>query len=144
MSYEAGAALQTAVYLALRTDPALVALVGDAVFDAMPVTAPSGPYVALGAEDVVDAGDMTGRGTRHDFVVSVLSGADEGGGGFAVVKAAAGAVAGALENGAVVLEQGHLAGLWFVSARARRTEGGTGRRVDMMFRARIDLGLNVA
>lgn len=144
MSYEAGAALQIAVYQALRTDPALAALIGDAVFDAMPVTAPSGTYVALGAEDVADAGDMTGRGTRHDFVVSVLSGADEGGGGFADVKAAAGAVARALEDGAVALEHGRLAGLWFVSARARRVESGAGRRVDMTFRARIDLGRNVA
>ena len=144
MSYEAGAALQIAVYQALRTDPALAGLIGDAVFDAMPVTAPSGTYVALGAEDVADAGDMTGRGTRHDFVVSVLSGADEGGGGFAAVKAAAGAVARALEDGAVALEHGRLAGLWFVSARARRVESGAGRRVDMTVRARIDLGLNVA
>ena len=52
--------LQTAVYEALRADPALAALVGDAIYDAMPVTAPTGTYVALGPEDVTDAGDMTG------------------------------------------------------------------------------------
>ena len=143
MSINASGALQAAVYQALRADPALSALIGDAVYDALPVTAPSGTYVALGAEDVADAGDMTGRAARHDFVVSVLSGADATG-GFAPVKAAAAAVVEALEDGALQLDHGHLAGLWFVSARARRAEGGTGRRVDMTFRARVDLGLKVA
>lgn len=135
--------LQTAVYEALRADPALADLVGDAIYDAMPVTAPTGTYVALGPEDVTDAGDMTGWGARHDFIVSVLSGS-EWSGGFGPVKQAAAAVMTALEGGAVQLEHGHLAGLWFVSARARRADGGTGRRVDMTFRARIDLGLKVA
>lgn len=143
MSYEASGALQAAIYQALRTDPALGALIGDAVYDALPVTAPTGTYVALGAEDVADAGDMTGRGSRHDFVVSVLSGT-EASGGFAPVKAAAAAVVSALEDGVLELDHGHLAGLWFVGARARRADGGAGRRVDMTFRARIDLGLKVA
>ena len=134
MSLAASAALQAAVYQALRADPGLGALVGDAVFDAMPVTAPTGTHVALGPED---------GGARHDFVVSVLSGSEDGG-GFGPVKAAAAAVVAALEDGALTLEHGHLAGLWFVAARARRSDGGAGRRVDMTFRARIDLGLNAA
>lgn len=143
MSFHASAALQAAVYQALRADSALGELVGDAIFDAMPASLPSGTHVALGAEDVADAGDMTGAGARHDFVVSVLSGTEETG-GFAPVKAAAAAVVAALEDGDLTLGSGHLAGLWFVSARARRADGGTGRRVDMTFRARIDLGLKVA
>ena len=143
MSFKGSAALQAAVYQALRADPALAALVGDAIFDAMPVQAPSGTHVALGPEDVADAGDMTGGGARHDFIVSVLSGTEDTG-GFAPVKAVAAAVAEALEDGALTLGTGHLAGLWFVSARARRADGGSGRRVDMTFRARIDLGLKVA
>ena len=142
MSIEASVALQAAIYEALRTSPALSGLVGDAVYDAMPVAAPAGTYVALGPEDVADAGDMTGGGARHDFIVSVLSGAEDTG-GFGPVKAAA-VVAALEENGAVILEHGHLAGLWFVGARARRSDGGAGRRVDMTFRARIDLGLKVA
>lgn len=75
MSFAASVALQGAVYQHLRADPALLDLVGDAVFDAMPVEAPTGVYVSLGPEDVTDAGDMTAAGSRHDFVVSVLSGA---------------------------------------------------------------------
>ena len=41
MSYLASAALQGAVYQALREDEALGELVGDAIYDAMPVSAPS-------------------------------------------------------------------------------------------------------
>ncbi|MDO5369858.1 DUF3168 domain-containing protein [Paracoccus sp. (in: a-proteobacteria)] len=143
MSFHASVALQAAVYQALRADAALAGLVGDAIFDAMPAAPPSGTHVALGPEDVADAGDMTGGGAQHDFVVSVLSGAEDRG-GFAPVKEAAAAVVEALEDGALSLSTGHLAGLWFVGARARRADGGSGRRVDMTFRARIDLGLKVA
>ena len=139
MSYAATAALQAAVYQALRDDEALADLVGDAIYDAMPVAAPAGTYVALGPEEVRDAGDMTAAGATHDFVVSVLSGADEAN-GFGAVKGVAVAVSDALEAAEIGLDRGHLAGLWFLRARARRAENGAGRRVDMTFRARIDLG----
>ena len=56
------------------------------------------------------------------------------------LKAAAVAVSEALEASEMMLERGHLAGLWFLRARARRAENGAGRRVDLTFRARIDLG----
>ena len=139
MSYAATAALQAAVSQALREDSALAVFVGDAIYDAMPVAAPSGTYGSLGPEEVRDAGDMTGAGSQHDFVVSVLSGTDEAN-GFGAVKAAAAAVSDALERGGIVLERGRLAGLWFLRAKARRAENGAGRRVDLTFRARIDLG----
>ncbi|MCF3974790.1 DUF3168 domain-containing protein [Paracoccus salsus] len=139
MTYAAGVALQGAVYQNLRADAALSALVGDAIFDAMPVEAPAGVYVSLGPEEVKDAGDMTAPGSQHDFVVSVLSGTHESA-GFAAVKAAAVAVSQALESGALALDHGHLAGIWFLRAKARRVENGAARRVDLTFRARIDLG----
>lgn len=138
MSYAASAALQGAVFQALCGSEALIDLVGDAIFDAMPTAAPSGTYVSLGTEDVRDAGDMTGAGTTHDFIVSVLSGAEEAA-GFAAVKAAASAVAEALEDTPLNLSRGRVVGLWFQRARARRTENGAGRRIDLTFRARIDL-----
>ncbi|MRX50686.1 DUF3168 domain-containing protein [Paracoccus sp. S-4012] len=141
MSFMASIALQGAVYERLRDDPAVAALVGDAVYDAMPVSPPSGTHVSLGPEVVRDAGDMTAAGSEHDFTVSVLSGADQDNGGFGGVKAAAAAVAAALEGGeALALSRGRLAGLWFLRANARRTENGAGRRVDLTFRARVDLG----
>lgn len=139
MSYAATVALQGAVYQHLRHDPALSGLVGDAIYDAMPVERPAGIHVALGPEDVTDAGDYTARGSRHDFVVSVLTGTDQGG-GFREVKAAAAAVADALETGDLQLDRGHLAGVWFLRAKARRDGKGAARRVDLTFRARIDLG----
>ncbi|MBU3031294.1 DUF3168 domain-containing protein [Paracoccus marinaquae] len=139
MSYAAGAALQGAVYRHLRADTALAALVGDAIFDAMPVDVPAGVHVSLGPEEARDAGDATGRGSQHDFVVSVLSGS-EGSAGFSAVKIAAAAVAEALETGGLMLDRGHLVAIWFRRARARRVENGAARRVDLTFRALIDLG----
>lgn len=139
MSYAATAALQAAVYQVLRGDTALTALVGDAIYDAMPVAAPAGTYVSLGPEEVRDAGDMTAAGANHDFVISVLSGADEAN-GFNQVKEVAVAVNAAVEAADITLDHGHLVGLWFLRARARRVESDAGRRVDMTFRARIDLG----
>lgn len=138
MSYGAGVALQAAVYQHLRADQALADLVGDAIYDAMPVAAPSGIYVSLGTEDVRDASDATARGSRHDFVISVMAGSDSGA-GFGAVKAAAVAVADALDEGGLQLSRGQLAGLWFLRATARRIKSGAARQVDLTFRARIDL-----
>jgi hypothetical protein len=138
MSYGAGVALQAAVYQHLRASPELTNLVGDAIYDAMPVSAPSGIYVSLGPEEVRDASDATSRGSRHDFVISVMAGSDSGA-GFGAIKAAAVAVADALEAGGLELSRGQLAGLWFLRATARRMKSGAGRQVDLTFRARIDL-----
>ena len=130
MSYQASVALQGAVYLALRTDPALAALIGDAVYDAMPVAAPSGVYVSLGPEEVVDLSDSGGE--------AVLAGTDEAA-GFRAVKEAAVAVSAALEGADLVTDTGRVAGLWFLRARAKRVENGAERRVDLTFRALMDL-----
>lgn len=138
MSFAASAALQAAIYQALRDDIALRDLVGDAVYDAMPVAAPAGTYVAIGTEQVRDAGDMTGRGAWHDLGISVLSGSDDGS-GFGLVKQAASAVCQVLDGASLQPAQGRLVGIWFQRATARRVENGAGRRVDLIFRARLDL-----
>lgn len=138
MSYLASVALQGAVYRRLRMDEVLASLVGDAIYDAMPVEMPSGVYISLGPEEVSEAGDATTGGAQHDFMISVLSGTDRDI-GFGAVKAAAVAVAEALEHGRMELERGHLVGMWFLRARARRVENSAARRVDLTFRARIDL-----
>ena len=138
MSYRASAALQGAVYDCLRRDPGVAAHVGDAVFDALPIAAPGGVYVSLGPEEVTDLSDSGGAVSRHDFVVSVLAGSDEGA-GFRAVKEAAVAVSAALEGAALATATGHLAGLWFLRARAKRVENGAERRVDLTFRALMDL-----
>lgn len=139
MSYASSAALQGAVYQKLRADAQLSAIIGDAVFDAMPVAAPSGVHVVLGPETMRDAGDVSAAGSVHDFVISVLAGGDQGT-GFAPVKAAAAAVEAALESGVLELTAGRLVGLYLLRAQARRTNKNTARQVDLTFRARIDLG----
>lgn len=138
MSYLASAALQSAVYQCLRADTALTELIGDAIYDALPIDPPSGVYVSLGPEEVRDISDSGGRAARHDFIVSVLAGTDEGA-GFRSVKEAAVAVSAALEGADLATEAGHVAGLWFLRARAKRVENGAERRVDLTFRALMDL-----
>lgn len=134
MSYGIGAALQAAVYQRLVGDAALGALVGGAIFDAVPPGTVAGTYVSLGPEDVRDASDATGSGAEHDFVVSVVT--DEA--GFQAAKAAAAAVSDALLGAALTLARGRLVGLWFLRARARRVDTGALRRIDMTFRARVE------
>jgi len=87
MSYGIGAALQAAVYQRLRASSALDALIGDAIYDAVPPGTVTGTYVSLGPEDVRDASDVTGDGAEHDFVVSVVTDAA----GFQSAKAVAAA-----------------------------------------------------
>ncbi len=134
MSYGVAAALQSAVYQRLMADGALDALVGDAVYDAVPPGTVTGTYVSLGPEDAKDASDQVGRGASHDFVVSVVT--DQA--GFQTAKEAASAVSDALTGAALVLARGRLVGLWFVKARARRVEEADVRQIDLTFRARVE------
>ena len=134
MSYAVAAALQAAVYQALLADPALQALVGAAICDAVPPGTVTGSYVSLGPEDVTDASDKTGDGARHDFVVSVVTDAA----GFQAAKEVAAAISDALVDAPLALARGSLVGLWFVSAKARRVKTGEARRIDLTFRARVE------
>lgn len=134
MSYGSAAALQAAVYQALLADAALQALVGGAIYDAVPPGTTTGTYVSLGPEDARDASDKTGDGATHDFVVSVITDAA----GFAQAKEVAAAISDALVGADLVLARGALVALWFLRARARRVEKAETRRIDLTFRARID------
>lgn len=133
MSYGAAAALQAAVYQRLMADTALDALVGSAIYDAAPPGTALGTYVSLGPEVVRDASSQTERGAVHEFSVSVVTDAA----GFQNAKAVAAAVSDALTGATLVLARGHLVGLWFLRARARRVEDADVRRIDLFFRARI-------
>ncbi|MEY2956808.1 MAG: hypothetical protein RL123_1536 [Pseudomonadota bacterium] len=134
MSYRAAAALQQAVYARLRGDGALGALVGEAIYDAVPPGATPELYVVLGPEVALDASDASGPGAEHRLTVSVVSTT-----GFAPAKAAAAAVSEALEGAEMVLGRGRLVGIWFRRADARRREQGTMRRIDLSFRARVEI-----
>lgn len=134
MSYGMAAALQAAVYDRLTTDAALAGLVGGAVYDAVPPGEGPATFVLLGPEEVRDASDGTGRGAEHRMTVSVVSRKA----GFAAAKAAAVAVSDALTGAVLPLARGRLVGLWFLSARARREGAGAVRRIDLVFRARVE------
>ena len=133
MSYALSAPLQAAVYVRLASDAALSALVGGAVYDALPPGPAPALYVVLGPETVKDASDQTGRGAQHDFTVSVVTDAS----GFDTAKTAAGAASDALLGTPLALSRGHMVGLTFVRAKAGRVSGGS-RRIDLTFRARVE------
>lgn len=135
MSYAMAGALQAAVYQCLRNDPGVSGLVGDAIFDALPVGELPDVYVALGPETVRDRSDSGGTGAEHRFMVSVVTDAA----GFAKAKEIAGAVSDALSGADMALSRGRLVGLWFERAQARRGgKAGRVRRIDLRFRARVE------
>lgn len=134
MSYAVAAALQAAVFGRLAGDAGLGALVGGAVYDAVPPGAGTGTFVLIGPEEVRDASDKTGDGAEHRFTVSVITDAM----GFQQAKAAAVAVSDALVGADLVLSRGRLVSLGFLKASAKRVSNGAGRRIDLVFRARVE------
>jgi len=134
MSYARAHALQSAVFTALASSADLTALVGSAVFDAIPAGPLPDLYVSLGTERVFDRSDTSGRGALHRFEVSVVSSAA----GFAQSKDVAAAVCAALDT-PLTLAQGHLVFLQFDRASARRVGSASDlRQIDLRFAARID------
>lgn len=133
MSYGVSTALQQAVYQHLVADPGVTALVGGAIYDAVPPGIVAGTYVSLGPEDVRDASDLTGHGALHEITVSVVTDAA----GFSTAKAVATAVSDALVDAALTLDRGALVYLNFHRARARRVQDADVRRIDLKFRARV-------
>lgn len=134
MSYGVAAALQAAVLARLQSDAALQGLVGTAIHDAVPPGTPPGTFVLLGAEEVRDRSDASGGGAEHRLEIAVVSDAA----GFLTAKSAAVAISDALVDAPLVLSRGRLVGLWFHQARARRVDGGAGRRIDLTFRVRTE------
>lgn len=132
MSYQAAAALQSAIYARLT---GFAALSGVSIVDAMPAGTAPGTFVLIGPEQVLDQSDKSGGGAEHRFEIAVISDAS----GFLTAKQVAGAVSQALVDVALTLSTGHLVALQFLRATARRLEAGDTRRIDMTFRARIEL-----
>lgn len=132
MTYGAAAALQAAVYQRLTTFPALA---GVAVVDAIPSGTAPGSFVLIGPEVVTDQSDKSGAGAEHRFDVAVISDAT----GFLTAKTIAGAVSDALVDAGLTLGSGALVSLRFQRAVARRIDQGDVRRIDLSFRARIEI-----
>ncbi len=133
MTYSVSAALQQALYSRLSQDPALAALVGNAVFDGVPPGTVPPLYVSIGEERVSDRSDFDERGALHDIEIAVVT--NEA--GFAEAKAAAAAVSDALLSEPFLLTRGRCDGLWFRQAQARRMRRSGTRRIDLRFRARV-------
>lgn len=135
MSYGVAAALQSAVYQRLLADAEVNALVGAAVYDALPAGDLPETYVSIGPEEVRDRSDKDGAGALHRFAVSVVTERA----GFGGAKTVAAAVSDALVNADLSLGRGRLVGLWFERAVARRAgKAGRVRRIDLRFRARVE------
>ncbi len=133
MSFAMSGPLQAAVYDALTADAALGAIVGTAVYDAIPSGALPPIYVRLGSEDVRDASDGSGAGAMHRLTVSVIT----SGPGFAQAKAAAAAISDLLHEGALTLSRGRLVYMRFERARVARVESAATRQIDLRFAARV-------
>ena len=134
MSYALSGVLQTSVYQTLIGDPALQALIGTAIYDAVPSGVLPSTYVTLGPENATARTDRSGGATVHDFVVSVHT--EDG--GFQSIKDVAAAISDALVDAPLVMSRGSLSTLDFLRAKARRTSSGQMRQVDLWFRARVE------
>lgn len=134
MSYGVGAALQEAVFGALETDVSLNALVGNDIFDQLPVGKVPDLFVSIGPETVLDRSDKDVGGAEHRFVVSVIGDAS----GFSRVKAAAAAVSDVLIGLDASLSRGRLVYLRFDRAVVKRDGRKNLRRVDLRFVARVE------
>lgn len=132
MSYAAAAALQSAIFARLT---GFAGLAGVSIVDAMPPGVPAGSFVLIGPEVVVDQSDKSGPGAEHRLDVAVISDAS----GFLAAKGIAGAVSDALVDAPLTLTTGSLVSIGFTRATARRLDQGGVRRIDMTFRARIEL-----
>lgn len=134
MSYMHSASLQKALYSALTSSSELNGLISGHVFDAMPSGTLPDLFVSLGAETVQDISDKTAMASLHDVTISVITTYS----GFLEAKIVASAIGKVLLSHGIELDQAHLTYLNFQRANARRDTDSQTRRIDMVFRARID------
>lgn len=130
MSYR-GAALQSALHGRLT---GLAALDGIPVVDALPSGDVPLTYVLIGPEEVRDASDKSGNGAEHRVTLSVISEAA----GFFSAKTIAAEIGDAMEATALPLPEGRVVSIRFQRAVARRLEAGAARRIDLVYRIRIE------
>ena len=131
MSYGAAPGLQQAVFQHLTGTPALA---GVATYDAVPPNA-TGTFILIGPEEARDQSDKSGAGAEHQLVISVITDAT----GFLSIKTIAANISDALIGAPLTLARGQLVSLFFLRASARRIQEGETRRIDLTFRARIQL-----
>lgn len=128
MSYRCAADLQAALFARLSEVAAVP------VFDAVPPGPAPATHVLIGAEEVRDASDRSGDGAEHRVTVSVVSDAA----GFLAGKELAARLAAAVEEGPLAMQAGRVVLVRFQRAVARRVGGGATRRIDLVFRIRVE------
>ena len=133
MTYALSGALQAAVYDLLQSDPGLTALIGDAVYDAVPGGSLPETYVLLGQEVAKDLSDPQGAGAEHRLTLSVVTSAP----GFSTAKGCAAVISDLLHRAEPALSRGRVVDMAFLKATARRIDGASARRIDLQFRARV-------
>lgn len=138
MTYALAWPLQEAIYARLAADPAVTALLGDRIYDAVPQiagpVAEAGVYATIGDEAASDWSTKSDRGAAHRVRISVHAPAP----GFSEAKRAAGAISDALLAGGLAPSRGHVVGVWFLGAETAREAGDDLRRVTMTFRILVE------
>ncbi len=134
MTYAVSSALQSAVFAALTGDVALTSLVGGNIFDAPPSGVLPPTYVSLGIEDARGHSNVSVQSAVHDFAVNIYSSLA----GFLSAKDVAAAVCDVLIDADLTLARGRLISLDYLRARARRGTAPDARRIELLFRARVE------
>jgi hypothetical protein len=129
MTYPA-LALQKAVTTALGGSSALVAIVGDRIYDAPPRNA-AFPYVSLGQISVADWSTGTEAGAEHQLILDAWSRAAGKRECYAMIDA----VTAALNDAALTLDGSALVNLRFQLADVRRDPDGITFHGVIRFRA---------
>jgi hypothetical protein len=132
MTYALSWPLQQAILATLASDPGVVDVLGDRVYDAAPQVSgalASQVHATLGDEEARDWSTASDRGARHVVSITVHAPAS----GFAQAKRAAGAICDALLDVPLTLTRGHVVSVGFVDARTRRSQGDALRQIRLRF-----------
>lgn len=133
MSTQFSGPVQVAVFDRLASDPAVLAIVGSHVYDAVPAGALPNIYVLIGEEVVKDHSDSSGLAAHHDIAISVISSVES----FLMMKDAAAAITTALQAAPLSLSEGSVSAFWTRGVASRRDAAGQ-RKIDLKFRLRVE------
>ena len=128
------AQLQAFLYATLQNDATLTQKLNGHIFDAPPPGPLPFTYITLGPEKVTDASDMTAKASVHEVAISVVTTQT----GFASIKELSDLIIERLDHKTTSFSQGAITSMQFLRSEAAREADGTIRRVDLVFRARID------
>ncbi|MEO0343565.1 MAG: DUF3168 domain-containing protein [Pseudomonadota bacterium] len=121
--------IQAFIYNSLTTAPAVIDLVGDAVYDAAPQGGLPDLAVMIGAEEVLDASDILASARLHRAEIELVG----RGAGFSTMKNAADAIRACLESDTGPAGDGAITRVRFHRAQSLRETSDGLRRIRMRF-----------